>query len=563
MFGITYAGRPPNGFGLPAGLRLAVDRGAVAAQADEADRAAARARRRGARRARRRARNSSRVELVGAGRRALHEVGHADAVDAQRVARDRASRVTMPGVERGGPEAVAGPGEAVAGVGRVHARVQADDQQAHAGPDRVGERAGAGGLHVEPLLAVVDERRRSRSRRRPRRRRSRSAGHHVKWRPGNRSSAFSCWRSEVTCTCSAPPTCSRPVQRRRARAAAARRRRACSTCAPRSPPSAPRANGSASRSATTRGRARARARRRGRASPAPRRTRRPASPSAGGVPARPAAEVEPRRAGRDPRRERGERVGHRPAPVLRATRAACCSYTSTVSRSTTGKNGRHDASRHRPDRRRRPARVRAARRAGGADVDRAVGRRDRRGVLRARCATRRSDWSDVDVYFGDERFVAARRSRLERGDGPPGAARRGAARARSTRCTSRCRSRKRRVAYDELVRAAPPIDLVHLGLGPDGHTASLFPGSPTLDEAERLVVAAGDDEHPHPAPDVHLSRDRARPARRGDGRGRGEARRGRADPRRRGPSRRPDPRRARALAGRPGRAGRAVRSRHA
>jgi 6-phosphogluconolactonase len=52
--------------------------------------------------------------------------------------------------------------------------------------------------------------------------------------------------------------------------------------------------------------------------------------------------------------------------------------------------------------------------------------------------------------------------------------------------------------YDALVRSAPPIELVHLGLGPDGHTASLFPGSPTLDEAERLVVPAGDDAHPLP-----------------------------------------------------------------
>lgn len=113
------------------------------------------------------------------------------------------------------------------------------------------------------------------------------------------------------------------------------------------------------------------------------------------------------------------------------------------------------------------------------------------------------DWSGVDVYFGDERFVP-----VTNPDSNEGMARRVLLDAVSPRAVHSmvghsmvgvgATAAGTAAAYDALVRAAAPIDVVHLGLGPDGHTASLFPGSAALAEHDRWVVTNEDALHPHP-----------------------------------------------------------------
>jgi len=124
------------------------------------------------------------------------------------------------------------------------------------------------------------------------------------------------------------------------------------------------------------------------------------------------------------------------------------------------------------------------------------------GDLARRCyellAVADVQWGSVDVYFGDERWVP-----VSDPDSNEGMARFAFVDTVEPREVFSLRHAGDTIdaaadAYDDLIRTSPAIDLVHLGLGPDGHTASLFPGTRAVDVRDRFVVTNGDNLHPHP-----------------------------------------------------------------
>jgi 6-phosphogluconolactonase len=133
----------------------------------------------------------------------------------------------------------------------------------------------------------------------------------------------------------------------------------------------------------------------------------------------------------------------------------------------------------------------------------------------ARLAAAESDWTRWQVYFGDERCLPrgdagrndtqARRAWLDQVPIPG---------ANVHAIPAELGAERAAQQYAEVLETVPEFDLVLLGLGEDGHTASLFPGQPLGAQAGSADVLAVRNAPKPPAERVSLSAARLSRARR-------------------------------------------------
>lgn len=108
-------------------------------------------------------------------------------------------------------------------------------------------------------------------------------------------------------------------------------------------------------------------------------------------------------------------------------------------------------------------------------------------------------WSNVELFWGDERCVPpdhpdsnyrmAHEALISKVPVPPDMVHRMPAERENPASAADEYERTIREEFELTEREFPRFDLILLGMGDDGHTASLFPGTAALHEKRRLVVA--------------------------------------------------------------------------
>lgn len=114
------------------------------------------------------------------------------------------------------------------------------------------------------------------------------------------------------------------------------------------------------------------------------------------------------------------------------------------------------------------------------------------------------DWSRVDFWWGDERFVAAGSPDRNAGQAAAALLDRLAvdpARVHPVGTSDQfATAEDAAAAYGDAIRThgSGAFEVLMLGVGPDGHVASLFPGHPALDVDDTIAVAVHDSPKPPP-----------------------------------------------------------------
>lgn len=114
-------------------------------------------------------------------------------------------------------------------------------------------------------------------------------------------------------------------------------------------------------------------------------------------------------------------------------------------------------------------------------------------------------WSAIHFFWGDERHVPpdhpesnyrmAREAMLDRVPVPPENVHRIRAEEKDAEHAAMEYEADLRSFFALRAGERPRFDLALMGLGPEGHTASFFPGSSVMTEQERLVVAPWVEAH--------------------------------------------------------------------